>query len=41
MMNVSVDKTFMLVAEKAGGQETGWKEEEADPEVHPGLHSPC
>lgn len=31
----------MSVLEEAGGQEAGWEEEEADPEVHSGLHSPC
>lgn len=25
--------------EKAGDQEAGWEEKEADSEVHPGLHS--
>ncbi len=33
--------SLISVLEKAGGQEAGWEEEEADPEVHPGLHSPC
>ena len=30
-----------LTAEKAGCEEAGWQEEEADSEVHFGLHPPC
>lgn len=29
----------VCIVEEAGGQEAWWKEEEADPEIHSGLHS--
>lgn len=37
----ALSNPLISLLEKTGGQEAGWEEKEADPEIHSGLHSSC